>query len=532
MATVYLARDVRHGRNVALKVLRPDLAAVIGSERFLKEIEIAARLSHPHILPLLDSGAAGRGSAASTDRSEDPALSRSAELLFYTMPFVEGGSLRQVLAREGALPPARAAGIVREVADALAYAHRQGIVHRDVKPENVLFLEGHAVVTDFGIAKAVLSAGPAQLTRSGFPLGTPGYMSPEQAAGSTAVDARTDIYGLACVAYELVVGETPGMWLDDEAVRLGRFTDAEPSHRARLDRLPGRVEQVLAKALAMHTHLRYGEPDRFAADFAVAVHSGPRVGHDAARAIVRRAAELDAEGTAPGGALSMGGVERIGAEAGIPPALVREAAADVAACNDGPAEGGIFGLRPTLVLERVVDAEVGRADYGGLLEEIRVMLGEAGQLHATLDESMLWSSPAHGAGRKAEVLVSPRPGATRVRIADREGSPTAVAMAPIGAISAVLIGIVGAMVHGATGSDLTAALAGAGVAVGAFTSGYLLLRSSFRRQLQRRHRQLRGLLDRLDTLIVDRASRREDVHDAGNALRGQWTGSGDREEHG
>jgi len=217
----------------------------------------------------------------------------------------------------------------------------------------------------------------------------------------------------------------------------------------------------------------------------------------------------------------MGGLERIGAEAGIPPALVREAAADVAACNDGPAGGGIFGLRPTLVLERVVDAEVGRADYGGLLEEIRVMLGEAGQLHATLDESMLWSSPAHGAGRKAEVLVSPRRGATRVRIADREGSPTAVAMVPIGAISAVLIGIVGAIVHGATGSDLTAAVAGAGVAVGAFTSGYLLLRSSFRRQLRRRHRQLRALLDSLDTLIVDRASRREDVPDAGNALRGQ-----------
>ena len=513
MATVYLARDVRHGRRVAVKVLRPDLAAVIGSDRFLKEIEIAARLSHPHILPLLDSGAAGRGTAGSTGRSDDPSIPRSAEFLFYTMPFVEGGSLRQVLVGEGPLPPARAAGIVREVADALAYAHRQGIVHRDVKPENVLFLQGHAVVTDFGIAKAVLSAGPAQLTRSGFPLGTPGYMSPEQAAGSTAVDARTDVYGLACVAYEMVVGQTPGMWLDAEAVRLGRFTEAEPSHRRQLDRLPGRMEQVLAKALAMHARLRYGEPDRFAADFSDAVRSGPRVDHDAARAILRRAAELDAEPPAFGGALSIGGVERIGAEAGIPPARVREAADGIVAHNDGPARGGIFGLLPTLVLERVIGADVERADYGGLLEEIRVVLGETGQLQATLDESMLWSSPARGAGRKAEVLISPRPGGTRVRIADREGSPTSFAMVPIGVGSAVLIGIVGAIVDEATGSSLAATLAGVGAAVGTFSSGYVAVRFAFRRQLRRRHRRLRALLDRLATLIVDRASRREQAHE-------------------
>ncbi len=511
MATVYLARDVRHGRKVAVKVLRPDLAAVIGSDRFLKEIEIAARLSHPHILPLLDSGAAGGGSMDdSAGRYGGSAISQSPEFLFYVMPFVEGGSLRQVLAREGALPPARAAGIVREVADALAYAHRQGIVHRDVKPENVLFLQGHAVVTDFGIAKAVLSAGPAQLTRSGFPLGTPGYMSPEQAAGSTAIDERTDVYGLACVAYEMVVGQTPGLWLDDEAVRLGRFTEAEPSHRRQLDKLPGRVEQVLAKALAMHAKLRYEDPDRFAADLSDAVRSGGRVDHDAARAIVRRAAELDARPTPPEGALSMGGVERIGAEAGIPPALVREAAAEIVIHNEGPARGGIFGLQPTLVLERVVDAEARRPDYGGLLEEIRVALGETGQLHATLDDSMLWSSPERGSGRKAEVLVSPRPGATRVRIADREGTPTAVALVPLGVGSGVLIGIVGAMVQGATGSDLAAAIVGVGAAVGSFSSSYVALRFAFRRQVRRRHRELRVLLDRLATLIVDRASWREE----------------------
>ena len=520
MATVYLARDVRHGRMVAVKVLRPDLAAVIGSERFLQEIEIAARLTHPHILPLLESGRVG-GSADerfgdSPEAATGQPLDRAtAEVLYYVMPFVEGGSLRQVLVRDGTLAPARAAAIVGEVADALAYAHRQGIVHRDVKPENVLFLQGHAVVTDFGIAKAVLAAGDAQLTRSGFPLGTPGYMSPEQAAGSTAVDGSTDVYGLGCVAYEMLVGQTPGLWLDDEAVRLGRFADAEPSHRERLDRLPGRMEQVLAKALAMHVALRYREADRFAAEFAAALRSGARVDHDQARAIVRRAAELDADPAASGSALSMGGVERIGAEAGIPPGRVREAADEMVAHNDGPAKGGIFGLVPTLVLERVVAGEVARPDYAGMLEEIRVVLGEAGQLHATLDESMLWSSPAHGSGRKAEVLISPRPGGTRVRIADREGAASAFALVPIGVASAVMIGIVGAIVSGASGSDAAAAVAGVGAALGTFTSGYLAVRFAIRRQLQRRHRQLRSLLNRLDALIVERDSRRGHAHRAG-----------------
>jgi hypothetical protein len=523
MATVYLARELRHGRRVALKVLRPDLAAVIGAERFLKEIEIAAALSHPNILPLLDSGQAGRGIDGSADRSltlstprsAGPSIPRSSDFLYYVMPFVEGGSLRQLLRRESPLPAARAAGVVREVADALAYAHRQGIIHRDIKPENILFLQGHAVVTDFGIAKAVLSAGDAQLTRSGFPLGTPGYMSPEQAAGSTAVDARMDVYGLACVAYEMVVGQTPGMWLDDEAVRLGRFTEAEPAHRERLDRLPGRVEQVLAKALAMHPNRRYRGPDLFAADFAAATRPGTVVDHAAARRIVRRAATLEPEMSAETGGLTMGGVERIAAEAGIPPSRVREVADGVAVNNEGPARGGVFGLRPTLVLERVVDAEVARADYGGLLEEIRVGLGETGQLNATLDDSMLWSSPVRGGGRKAEVLVSPRPGGTRVRIADREGAPTAFALVPIGVGSAVLVGIVGAIVSGATGSDAAATVAGIGASLGAFTTGYLAVRFAFRRQLRRRHRELQGLLHRLETLIRDRAYRREEGPDVG-----------------
>ena len=189
MATVYLAADKKHYRDVALKVLLPGLAAYLGPERFLKEIQIAARLAHPHILALHDSGEAGG-------------------FLYYVMPYIEGGSLRQQL--EGpprrALSQQQAFAIAEPVADALTYAHRMGVLHRDIKPENILFLQGHPIVADFGIAKAVSTAGGANLTRTGFPVGTPGYMSPEQAAGLTDLDERTDVYSLAVVVYEILPG--------------------------------------------------------------------------------------------------------------------------------------------------------------------------------------------------------------------------------------------------------------------------------------------------------------------------------------
>jgi serine/threonine protein kinase len=181
MATVYLARDLKHDRPVALKALRPELAVVLGGERFLREIRITANLQHPHILPLLDSGEAGG-------------------FLYYVMPYVEGQSLRQRLLRESPLPRDDVVALTRQVASALDYAHGQGIIHRDVKPENILLSKGEAVVADFGIARAVMSASSGEaLTRSGFPLGTPGYMSPEQAAGFQRLDARTDVFGLGCV---------------------------------------------------------------------------------------------------------------------------------------------------------------------------------------------------------------------------------------------------------------------------------------------------------------------------------------------
>jgi eukaryotic-like serine/threonine-protein kinase len=190
MATVYLARDLKHERQVAVKVLHPQLAAVLGAERFLREIRVTARLNHPHILALLDSGDAGG-------------------FLFYVMPFARGESLRDRLERERQLSVEEALTIAREVADALSYAHGQGVIHRDIKPENILVENGHAVVVDFGIARAINSAGGDQLTGKGVAIGTTAYMSPEQAAGSPELDARSDLYSLGCVLFEMLAGKPP-----------------------------------------------------------------------------------------------------------------------------------------------------------------------------------------------------------------------------------------------------------------------------------------------------------------------------------
>ena len=245
MATVYLARDLRHKRDVALKVLEPELAAVVGSERFLAEIETTAGLQHPHILPLFDSGEADG-------------------LLFYVMPYVAGESLRERLDREHQLPVDDAVRIATNLAEALGYAHRQGVVHRDIKPANVLLQDGKALISDFGIALAVSAGGGERITETGLSLGTPHYMSPEQATGDQAVGPATDIWALGCVLYEMLVGEPPYTGGTPQAV-LGKIITADvPSVSAARRAVPANVDGTIAKALEKVAADRFDGSSEFA----------------------------------------------------------------------------------------------------------------------------------------------------------------------------------------------------------------------------------------------------------------------------
>jgi len=251
MATVYLAQDCKHDRVVALKVLHPDLAASLGPDRFLREIKLAARLNHPHILPLFDSGAADG-------------------FLFYVMPYVEGESLRERLDREQQLPVDEALHHTRAIASALDYAHRQSIVHRDIKPENVMLYEGEAMVMDFGIAKAVSAAGSETLTQTGMMVGTPAYVSPEQAAGETNIDGRSDQYSLACVLYEMLSGERPFTGATAQAVLAKRFTETVKPLRTIRGNVPEYVERAVTRAMSTDASGRFAT----AAIFAQALASG------------------------------------------------------------------------------------------------------------------------------------------------------------------------------------------------------------------------------------------------------------------
>ena len=238
MATVYFARDERHGRGVALKLLNPDLGAVLGPERFLAEITVTANLQHPNILPLFDSGEALLpGQAAGTG------------LLFYVMPFVDGESLRARLARDRQLPIDEAIRIALAVASALQYAHAHGVVHRDVKPENILLQAGQPVVADFGIALAVSKAGAARLTGTGMSLGTPQYMSPEQAIGERTIDGRADIYALAAMLYEMLTGDPPHTGSSAQAVVARVLTERPRSVRGARASVPLHVEAAIERAL-------------------------------------------------------------------------------------------------------------------------------------------------------------------------------------------------------------------------------------------------------------------------------------------
>jgi serine/threonine-protein kinase len=268
MATVYLARDLRHERHVALKVLRPELAATLGSERFLREIRIAANLTHPHILPLHDSGEADG-------------------FLFYVMPYIEGESLRARLAREGELPVPDAARILKEVTDALAHAHAHGVVHRDIKPDNVLLAGRHALVTDFGVAKAVSEAtGRDQLTTAGVALGTPMYMAPEQATGDPHIDARVDIYAVGAMGYELLSGRPPFTGPSAQAVLAAQVTEAPKPVTEHRPAVPPTLATVIMKCLEKKPADRWQTADELLQHFEAAVTPSAGVTPTSARPAV------------------------------------------------------------------------------------------------------------------------------------------------------------------------------------------------------------------------------------------------------
>jgi serine/threonine-protein kinase len=247
MATVFLARDLKHDRPVALKVLHPELASSLGPERFLREIHLAARLQHPHILTVLDSGeAAGR--------------------LWFTMPYVEGESLRDRLRRERQLPVEDGIRIAREAAQALQYAHDHGVIHRDLKPENLLLTrDGNTLVADFGIARGLGGSGDERLTETGLAVGTPAYMSPEQAAGDRGLDARTDVYSLAAVLYEMLAGQPPFVGATTQALMVKRLTEPPPSVRAVRPNVPEAADQAIRKGLSPVAADRFGTMAQFGA---------------------------------------------------------------------------------------------------------------------------------------------------------------------------------------------------------------------------------------------------------------------------
>ena len=481
MATVYLARDGKHRRDVALKVLRPDLAASIGTDRFLQEIQIAARLTHPHILALHDSGEA-------------------AGFLYYVMPYIDGPSLRRRLEHEGPLAVAEALRIATAVADALSYAHRMGVFHRDIKPENILFSQGHPIVTDFGIAKAISTAGGVNLTRTGFPLGTPGYMSPEQAAGLTDLDERTDVYSLAAVTYEMLVGDIPRGWPTEDEVRAGRFLAAPPEHRARLAQTGSQIEGALVRGLAIRHGERTATPAALVEDLLGTSPTPRRYRNTEVKDIVRRAAEMEISNPTTSGAMTIGGVEAIAAEVGIPSELVRSAAGALEPRAPSlpplvtPPHNRIIGGPTRIICERLVEGEVPDAEFPTMVDEIRRVMSNVGQV-SQLGRSFSWSTVRGGGeGRGVEVAVVVRGGQTRITVQESLG----------GLIGGIFGGIGGGLGGGGMGpimgiafGGLHAPLAVLGIIPVWLAGVFGIARATYRHYAGRRGRELEQLADRL-----------------------------------
>jgi serine/threonine-protein kinase len=278
MATVYLAKDLKHRRKVAIKILRPELAAILGPDRFLREIEIAAKLNHPHILPLHDSG---QGSTSPHDQAQ----SAGGEVfLYYVMPYVAGESLRDKINREKQLAIDEAIRITEQVASALDYAHRQGVIHRDIKPENVLLHEGVAMVMDFGIALAVSHVHGERLTETGLSIGTPAYMSPEQVSGEHVLDARCDVYSLGAVLYEMLTGETPYTGATAQVLMAKQATDPVPSAQRVRPTVPGPLDTALQRALAKVPADRWTGTGEFARQLHTGLSAGDAPGRGVAGA--------------------------------------------------------------------------------------------------------------------------------------------------------------------------------------------------------------------------------------------------------
>jgi len=471
MATVYLATDVKHRREVAVKVLKPDLAASLGADRFLREIEIAAKLNHPHILPLLDS--------ADLDGT-----------LLYVMPYVAGESLRQLMDREGPLPLERVMAITAEVAGALTYAHRQGVVHRDVKPENILLNNEHAVVADFGIAKALSSLGGRELTRTGFPIGTPGYMSPEQAAGMTDLDERSDVFSLACVVYEMLIGAPPRYWVAEEALRQNRLVDAPANHRSLLDHLPPPVEPALVRALDLKPEERPSSPT----DFLDLLRqrqpvSRRRYSDTEVQDIVKRASEAEAQPTDHG--MTLGGVQALGAEVGIAPLQVARAA-QVAKPVELPSVAGLLGGPLRYHMRDEVPTTVPLSEMTDLLNVLRAVMGQQGKASEVMG-SLEWHNKGTLDG--VTVTITPRRDDVAVDIiADRTEAAAASYILPlIVGIGAAVIrldeiqpGIVGTIAILGTG-------AAAGIAVA--RTAFVLSGRALRRKLDRLRSEVRRYLE-------------------------------------